>query len=1111
MTNINLNTMPATAANNSLKTKTKRAFAMLFLLGLMTVPKAFAQTQVGETIVDGVRYVLFDDGTASIENADQNSSNNFIGIHGNINGTLTLHETVTYEGNDYTLTRIEQYAFYNCENLTGQLVLPATLTSIGGMAFYGCRYLSGTLTLPPLLTEIALYTFYATKFTGDLVIPNNVTTIGKYAFNTNLFSSIDVGDGVTTIAERAFNGTEADQVILGCNVATVGDYAFRYGGNSSDSHSISIECRSATPAQLGTKVFQGHSIGFGGITVPCGSKDTYLDPSYNWTENGAWDLSVSEAASQNVCIDGVYYQLLCDGHIARVMNSAFLESSQGASYSGEVVIPATVDYEGITYSVTTIAPYAFYFCQSVTSVTLGSNMQSIGDDAFGWCSGLTKIICQGTTPPTMSNYDDVFFNVYNHITLQVPCGALEAYQSSAWNDYYIHMVESEVTEVDGLYYELPCSGTTATLIPHPSYATLEHVSIEDFEYGGVQYTVTAIADGAFDGCDSIENFDCHSNISSIGANAFRNCTGITYFGFYHADTPPTLGEGVFDGLGIDTLWLSVPFCSQYDYSVHPVFGQFGEIFGDGDCEYTFINAVGDKQWTNPDNWAEGEVPNGTARVGIFNDCEIDTDLTVGSVTIGSTYSVEYDLYERLTVKDGATLTATNFIYTTGEAENFVIEDGAQVIHPNAGAKATVEKGISGYVGEKDNYYLIGYSFAENSAVDDMDNLLENDYDLYYYDEPTHYWMNQKNAANNFTELEATKGYLYANSQAVTLGLKGTLNPANETVTVPLSYTDGIALAGFNLVGNPFVHNVTAFAGSNVADEVYRMNGDGSNVVVGEISETDPLKPAEGFFVKATDSDASITFNDNGGAKGGTKALEPVERPTITLNLTQNGLIIDRLIVKNDGEPLEKFTLNENSTRVYTTQDGQDYAVIVRGRDGVHTVSTEVNEIPINFKATKNGTYTLTVNVENTDLDYLHLIDNLTGADVDLLSPAGFPLCNPPSKGAGGLGQGDSTQPAYTFTAKTTDYASRFRLVFSICGDANDDNDAPFAFVSNGEIVLIGDDASQASLQIVDMTGRVIRCTDGVHTVSTSGMVPGVYVLRLINGNDVRTQKLIISE
>ena len=139
-----------------------------------------------------------------------------------------------------------------------------------------------------------------------------------------------------------------------------------------------------------------------------------------------------------------------------------------------------------------------------------------------------------------------------------------------------------------------------------------------------------------------------------------------------------------------------------------------------------------------------------------------------------------------------------------------------------------------------------------------------------------------------------------------------------------------------------------------------------------------------------------------------------------------------------------------------------------------------------------------------DLDYLHLIDNLTGADVDLLSPAGFPLC----KGGQG-GFNEPQQATYTFTAKTTDYASRFRLLFSpICGDANGDN-APFAFVSNGEIVLIGDDASKASLQIIDMMGRVIRCTDVARNVSTSGMTSGVYVLRLIDGNSVRTQKIVI--
>ena len=147
------------------------------------------------------------------------------------------------------------------------------------------------------------------------------------------------------------------------------------------------------------------------------------------------------------------------------------------------------------------------------------------------------------------------------------------------------------------------------------------------------------------------------------------------------------------------------------------------------------------------------------------------------------------------------------------------------------------------------------------------------------------------------------------------------------------------------------------------------------------------------------------------------------------------------------------------------------------------VSCEGNEQPVNFKAAKNGTYTLTVNLENVELDYLHLIDNMTGADVDLLE-----------------------MPTYTFTAKTTDYASRFRLVFSANGDANSANtDVPFAFVNNGNIIING----EGILQIVDAMGRVVISGDAKHCVSTTGMAPGVYVLRLINGGDVRTQKIVI--
>ena len=146
------------------------------------------------------------------------------------------------------------------------------------------------------------------------------------------------------------------------------------------------------------------------------------------------------------------------------------------------------------------------------------------------------------------------------------------------------------------------------------------------------------------------------------------------------------------------------------------------------------------------------------------------------------------------------------------------------------------------------------------------------------------------------------------------------------------------------------------------------------------------------------------------------------------------------------------------------------------------------ELPLNFKAQENGEYTLTV-TGTFDFDYLHLIDNLTGADIDLLQ-----------------------NPSYTFNARTTDYASRFRLVFSGNGPSTPSTgsgaDEPFAFISNGEIRLIAD-ACDASLQVIDVMGRIIVNSDGAHPLSTTGIAPGVYVLRLVNGKDVKVQKLTI--
>jgi hypothetical protein len=185
-------------------------------------------------------------------------------------------------------------------------------------------------------------------------------------------------------------------------------------------------------------------------------------------------------------------------------------------------------------------------------------------------------------------------------------------------------------------------------------------------------------------------------------------------------------------------------------------------------------------------------------------------------------------------------------------------------------------------------------------------------------------------------------------------------------------------------------------------------------------------------------------------------------------------LVDRAIVNfGEGGTLPKFQLNPNHTKVYIPQDGTDYAVVS---------APEMGEMPVNFKAETNGSYTMSFGSENVTFSYLHLIDNLTGADVDLLAT-----------------------PSYTFDASTTDYASRFRLVFAT-GDNSDDDS--FAFFSNGSFIV--NNEGEATLQVVDVMGRILKSENisGCASVKVNA-ASGVYMLRLVNGNDMKVQKVVV--
>lgn len=407
---------------------------------------------------------------------------------------------------------------------------------------------------------------------------------------------------------------------------------------------------------------------------------------------------------------------------------------------------------------------------------------------------------------------------------------------------------------------------------------------------------------------------------------------------------------------------------------------------------------------------------------------------------------------------------TNGSLVSTDPTRFIIEDGAQLIHNSSGVKATVKKDITAYTANDNGWYFIASPVTENTTATAANGLLTNNYDLYAFDQSQDLeWRNHE--ANNFPLAHKT-GYLYGNSGNTTLTFAGTLAATTEPTT--LAYDNNASLKGFNLIGNPYPCNTT------ITNDFYTTNG--STVILAQTGTV--IAPCEGVFVKATGASQSVTFNKAVSAKGS------VSGNCIDLVISQKqerdggSTPLDRARVRfGEGIGMEKLSLDENHSRLTLWQGGQDYAVAYA--DGQ-------NELPVNFKAAENGTYTLAFEVENLDLDYLHLIDNMTGDEVDVLA-----------------------MPAYTFEAKTSDYASRFKLVFSEPTDGPSADDQPFAYYANGEIRIVAD-VCDASLQVVDVTGRVVASV-GEHTrcVPTTGMAPGVYVLRLINGDNVRTQKIVI--
>lgn len=441
----------------------------------------------------------------------------------------------------------------------------------------------------------------------------------------------------------------------------------------------------------------------------------------------------------------------------------------------------------------------------------------------------------------------------------------------------------------------------------------------------------------------------------------------------------------------------------------------------------------------------------------------------------------------ITVPNGSVLTITG-TSNTGTTDNLFIEDGGQLIVPNnATVAATVRKTTTASTAKGTNNWYIISSPVKNIAVE---SVAQGIYNMYYYNEPDNMWMNDKvgddpsNLTVQFANLTNGRGYLYRSSVA---GVEFAGNVNSSSVIVPLTRKNtNDLLKGFNLIGNPFPHDIykndeykssgdlPAINDANLTVGYYKLETDGT--WVGTYGYNNPIKSGEAFLVKATSSapaDFNVTIaNTNNPAASYTPSKSGFNN--IMFAVTNSKYTDIAYAMFSDGSGLDKIEhYNKEAQMLYVSQDDTDYAIAM--------IDEKTNVISLGFKPKSIGQYSLSLKPDG-NFAYLHLIDRITGEDVDML-----------------------IEDDYTFVGTPKDIENRFLVRLRFSGNAVDSN--IFVYQNGSDIIVEGD----GNLQIFDVLGRVIATlrVNGVETMCASSLpATGLFIFRLV-GTDVKTQKIVV--
>ena len=200
-----------------------------------------------------------------------------------------------------------------------------------------------------------------------------------------------------------------------------------------------------------------------------------------------------------VVINGICYNLVSKGG----MNIAEVTKNPNENYSGNVVIPASVTYEDVDYSVTSIGLLAFRGCSGLKSVTIPNSVTAIGQSAFWGCTRITSV----TIPNSVTTIGNVAFQ---------DCISLKSVT-----------IPNSVVFIGAQAFQ-SCSSLTSVTIPN-SVTSIEPGTFQGCAFTSISIpkSVTSIGERAFQSCCSLTSVTIPDRVTSIGSMAFYNCRSLT--------------------------------------------------------------------------------------------------------------------------------------------------------------------------------------------------------------------------------------------------------------------------------------------------------------------------------------------------------------------------------------------------------------------------------------------------------------------------------------------------------------------------------------------------------------------------------------------------------